>query len=240
MAPLAMQQFELAAQLYGRVGKNGPSLRAEQAVVDLAPESLPRRIRLAELYSKENLPAEAAREFRLAGGLLKKQGRIDDWAKVTERLLFHAPTDTAASNELARHYLAQNDGLKALTRLQTSFKENRQDREQLELLSQAFLRLQKPDKAVAVLKELARLASDRRAAESVFRKVLSIDPNDADAKTALGGGSLPAANVTQSNFTSALILNSPSPGPVPASKTTPLPASANSAGRPGHTSGDVG
>ncbi len=231
-APLAMQQFELAAQLYGRVGKNGPSLRAEQAVVDLAPESLPRRIRLAELYSKENLPAEAAREFRLAGGLLKKQGRLDDWAKVTERLLFHAPTDTAASNELARHYLAQNDGLKALTRLQTSFKENRQDREQLELLSQAFLRLQKPDKAVAVLKELARLAADRRAAESVFRKVLAIDPNDADAKTALGGGSLPAANVTQSNFTSALILNSPSPGPVPASKTTPLPASANSAGRP--------
>ncbi len=231
-APLAMQQFELAAQLYTRAGKNGQSLRAEQAVVDLAPESLPRRIRLAELYSKENLPSEAAREFRQASLLLKKQGRMDDWAKVVERLLFHEPSDVATSNELARHYLSHNDGLKALSRLQSSFKENRQDAEQLDLLSQAFVKLQKPDKAIAVLKELARLTSDRKAAESVFRKVLAIDANDVEAKTALGGGSLPSPTATQTNFTSALILNSPSPGPVPASKSSPLPASATSSGRP--------
>ena len=231
--PLAMQQYEQAAQLYGRSGSSAQALVAEQAVVDLAPDSLPRRIRIAELYSKENLTSEAAREFRLAGALLKKQGRIEDWARVVERLLFHSPSDVAASNELARHYLSQNEGLKALSRLQTSFKENRQDREQLELLSQAFLKLQKPDKAIAVLKELARLTSDRKAAETVYQQVLAIDPNDAEAKSALGGGSLPAANASQTNFTSALILNSPSPGPVPASKNSPLPpASTVSGGRP--------
>ena len=230
--PLAMQQFELAAQLYSRVGKHAQSLRAEQAVVDLAPESLPRRIRLAELYSKESLPTEAAREFRQASLLLKSQNRMDDWAKVVERLLFHAPSDVAISNELARYYLSVNDSLRALSRLQTSFKEHRNDKELLELLAQAFVKLQKPDKAIAVLKELARLHNDRRAAESVYRKVLAIDPSDVDAQGAVGGGSLPAASAAQTHFTSALILNSPSPGPVPSSKSSPIPGSVVSAGRP--------
>ncbi len=230
--PLAMQQFELAAQLYMRAGRNSQSLAAEQAVVDLAPESLPRRIRIAELYSKESLPTEAAREFEKAAQLLRKQGRLDDWAKVMERLLFHAPSQITQSNELARYYLAQGDGLRALSRLQASYKENRQDRDQLELLVQSFMLLQKPDKAVAVLKELARQTPDRKVAESVYRKILEIDPTDVDAKGALGGGSLPSASSSQTNFTSALILNSPSPGPMPASKSSPLPSSSVSASRP--------
>lgn len=245
--PLAMQQFELAAQLYMRASRTAQSLAAEQAVVDLAPDSLPRRIRIAELYSKENLPTEAAREFEKAAQLLRKQGRLDDWAKVMERLLFHAPGQIAESNELARYYLAQGDALRALSRLQASYKVNRQDRDQLELLSQTFLLLQKPDKAVAVLKEQARQTQDRKVAESVYRKILEIDPTDADAQVALGGGLLPSATSSQTNFTSALILNSPSPGPVPASKSSPLPASTVSArptpsvvpAMPARTSSDI-
>ncbi|HMU40550.1 MAG TPA: tetratricopeptide repeat protein [Pseudomonadota bacterium] len=229
--PLAMQQFELAAQLFLRAGKTAQSLLAEQAVVDLAPESLPRRIRLAELYSKENLPNEAAREFERAAQLLRKLGRLDEWVKVLDRLLFVAPQNVAASNDLARHFLSQGEALKALARLQSGFKQDRQDRAQLELLAQAFLILHKPDKAVAVLKELARQTADRQGAESVYRRVLDIEPSDPDAKAALSGGSLPSASSAKTKFTSALILNSPSPGPVPASKTSPVPPSTVSGSR---------
>lgn len=230
--PLAMQQFELAAQLYSRVGKMTHSLAAEQAVVDLAPESLPRRIRLAELYSKENLSVEAAREFEKAARLLRKLNRADDWVKVMERWLFVAPHNLAASNELAQHFLKQGDGLKALARLQAGYKVNRKDGDQLELLAQAFLVLKKPDKSVAVLKELARYSQDRKAAETVYKRVLEIDPTDPDARTALAGGALPSASSANTQLTSALILNSPSPGPVPASKQSPLPPTEQSAGPP--------
>ena len=57
-----MQQFELAAQLT-RASRTAQSLAAEQAVVDLAPTVCRVASALQELYSKENLPTEAAREF---------------------------------------------------------------------------------------------------------------------------------------------------------------------------------
>ena len=45
----ASQQYEQVAQLYTRAGKLREALKAEQAIVDMVPDNIARRIKLAEL-----------------------------------------------------------------------------------------------------------------------------------------------------------------------------------------------
>lgn len=215
----ATQQYELASQALTRQGKVRDALRAEQAIVDIMPDSIARRIKLAELYSKENMYSDAAREFAQAAAYLRNAGRMDDYAKVAERLLFHAPTNLDALKELARYYMKAGDGPRALTRLQAGFKVAPKDPEILDLLADAFAALGKNDKSVAVLKELAHIYTERgalAAARSTWQRILGLDGNDTDAKTALSqSASLPQPTGPASGPLQAKLFNSPVPGSMP-------------------------
>lgn len=238
----ASQQYELAAQLYTRAGRLREALAAEQALVDMVPDNIARRIKLAELYSRENLYPDAAREFSAAAAVLRSTGRMDDFAKVSERLLFHAPDNLEVTKDLARYYLQQNDAVRALTRLQGGFKVDRKDVELLDLLAQAFERMSKPDKAISVLRELARIYTERgalSAADSVNRHILELDPQDDAARAALShsapsprrmggqGGGQPGGqgagkSGSNSNLNAALF-NSPVPQPAPGTPPPSVP-----------------
>ena len=242
----ASQQYELAAQLYTRAGRLREALAAEQALVDMVPDNIARRIKLAELYSRENLYPDAAREFSAAAAVLRSTGRMDDFAKVSERLLFHAPDNLEVTKDLARYYLQQGDAVRALTKLQGGFKVDRKDVELLDLLAQSFERMSKPDKAVSVLRELARIYTERgalSAADSVNRHILELDPKDDAARAALShsapsprrlggqggqGGQLGGQGAGKSGSNSnlnAALFNSPVPQPTPSSQPgTPPPS----------------
>lgn len=215
----ASQQYELAAQLYTRAGRLREALAAEQAVVDMVPDNIARRIKLAEMYSRENLYPDAAREFSAAASVLRSTGRMDDFAKVAERLLFHAPDNLEVTKDLSRYYLQHGDAVRALTKLQAGFKVDRKDVELLELLAQAFERMNKPDKAISVLREQARIYSERgalSAADSVNRHILELDPKDEAARAALSHspGAQRAAGAGKSGSNSnlnAALFNSPVP-----------------------------
>jgi len=231
----ATQQYELAAQSLYRAGKIRDSLRAEQAIVDMSPDSIARRIKLAELYSKENMYSDAAREFSAAAAFLHSSGRLEDYAKVAERLLFHAPQSLEAIKELSRYYLKSGDAVRALTRLQGGFKVDSKDPEILELLAETFLVLGKNDKSVAVFKELARIYTERgalAAARSIYQRVATIDTNDADAKSALQSG-VPRTPQSTSGPLQEKLFNSPMPQTMPSGTTgaggTPLPSMLPSA-----------
>ena len=232
----ASQQYELAAQLFTRAGRLREALAAEQAVVDMVPDNIARRIKLAELYSRENLYPDAAREFSAAAAVLRSTGRMDDFAKVAERLLFHAPDNLEVTKDLARHYLQQGEAMRALTKLQAGFKVDRKDVELLDLLSQSFERMNKPDKAVSVLRELARIYAERgasAAADSVNRHILELDPKDESARAALSrspgspraGGTATGKSGSNSNLNAALF-NSPVPNSSPNVVTVTPPPGA--------------
>ena len=231
----ASQQYEQAAQLYNRAGRVRDALSAEQAIVDMLPDNIARRIKLAELYSRENLYPEAAREFGAAATVLRSMGRLEDFAKVAERLLFHAADNLEVTKDLSRYYLQQGDAVRALTKLQVGFKVDRKDVELLDLLAQAFERMSKPDKAVSVLRELARIYSERgalSAADSVNRRILELDPKDEAARAALshspssrrvaaGQTTQPGQSGSNSNLNAALF-NSPVPQTAPQSGAVAL------------------
>jgi pilus assembly protein FimV len=203
----AMQHFESVAAHFHREGNTKEALATVKKLVDLDPENIATRIKLAELYSKERLIDDAASEFSVACEQLRRQGRQDDFLKVAERLLWHKPDNQALNRELAGLYLRRNDPRRALQKLQACFKADPRDVETLGLLAQAFQALEQKAKTVSVLKELARIHVEnkqRDQAGDVFRKILEFVPSDADAISFLGPGAHAAVRPSPSQSPSPL------------------------------------
>ena len=70
----AMQQYETVAAFYHREGKTREALAALKQIVELDPETVANRIKLAELYSKEQMAREAIDEFSRAAEQLHGAG----------------------------------------------------------------------------------------------------------------------------------------------------------------------
>ncbi|MBP6841506.1 MAG: tetratricopeptide repeat protein, partial [Kofleriaceae bacterium] len=153
----AMQHFESVAGHFHREGKTREALATVRQLVELDPDNVATRIKLAELYSKEQLVDEAIKEFTAACEHLRRQARQDDFIKVAERLFFHKPDNVPLARELAGLYLRRNDPRRALQKLQVCFKHEPRDVDTLALLAQAFQGLDQKGKTVQVLKELARI-----------------------------------------------------------------------------------
>ncbi|HUJ63160.1 MAG TPA: tetratricopeptide repeat protein, partial [Kofleriaceae bacterium] len=185
----AMQHYESVAAHFHREGNTKEALDTVKKLVDLDPENIATRIKLAELYSKEGLVDDAVSQFTVACEQLRRQNRQDDFVKVAERLLWHKPDNHALNRELAGLYLRRNDPRRALQKLQACFKADPRDPETLGLLALAFQALDQRAKTVSVLKELARIQVENKArdkAAEVYRKILEIVPNDPDALQYLG------------------------------------------------------
>ena len=240
----AMQHFESVAAHFHREGNTKEALATVKKLVDLDPENIATRIKLAELYSKETLVDDAVAEFTVACEQLRRQGRQDDFVKVAERLLWHKPDNHALNRELAGLYLRRNDPRRALQKLQASFKADARDVETLGLLAQAFQALDQKAKTVSVLKELARIHTEnkqRDKAVEVFRKIIEFVPTDADAREFLAldkpANGPPAQTMPQKPVSPAAPpaspkeppVRAPTPPPVFTRTPTPLPVSLRAA-----------
>ncbi|MEZ4364953.1 MAG: tetratricopeptide repeat protein [Kofleriaceae bacterium] len=214
----AMQHFEAVAGHFHREGNTKEALATVRQLVELDPENVATRIKLAELYSKENLTADAIAEFIRATDQLRKQARQEDFIKVAERLLWHQPENIALSRELAALYLRRGDARRALQKLQACFKADARDVETLAMLAQAFQALDQGAKTVSVLKELAKIHDENKQtakADAVFRKILEFVPNDPDALARVGVNAMP-----------------PTPPPTRAATPPPLRATTGRAATP--------
>lgn len=228
----AMQHFESVAAHFHREGNTKEALATVKKLVDLDPENIATRIKLAELYSKEGLVEDAGTEFAVACEQLRRQGRQDDFVKVAERLLWHKPENHALNRELAGLYLRRNDPRRALQKLQACFKADSRDVDTLGLLAQAFQALDQKTKTVSVLKELARIHQENKArdkATEVFRKILEFSPADPDAVKFLGLDKapqpraptpMPVSPADAHNFNQKLNITSDLPSVQPSARMT--------------------
>lgn len=192
----AMAQYQSVANHFERAGNARASFDTLRKMLDLDPDNVASRIKLAEMYSKEGMTAEAVQEFRNAASYLKERNRIDDYIKVVERLIFHEPGDIELTREVANIYLAKGDTKRALAKLQICFKANPRDAETLELLARAFRDLGQVNKTVSVYRELAKIYGDEGDVDrqrDTWKKVLEHAPDDAEAMQALGMESQAAA-----------------------------------------------
>lgn len=181
----AMQQYEMAASVYGKQGNVAEALAAMRRIVDLNPEHVLARIKLAEAASQAGMKGEAIAAFRMAADQLKAQGRTDEFLRVAERLLAHAPNDMALAKEAAAGYIERGNARFALSKLQPCFNANPRDLETLNLLAKAFEQLGQVAKTLSVTKEIGRIHKEAgRSTESLaaFQRALALDPSDEEAK----------------------------------------------------------
>jgi pilus assembly protein FimV len=178
----ALQQLELGAAALQRAGRAAEAMPALRQMVELHPENVVSRIKLAESASQAGALDEAVREFTEAAAQLKAQGRGDEYVRVAERLLFHQPHNFPVARELAASYVARGNPRLALAKLQAPLKAAPRDPANVELLARAFEPLDAP-KALSVWRELAQIydgvgrATERDAA---VRSALALDFGDAE------------------------------------------------------------
>ncbi len=192
----AAAYYQLVASQYEQAGDIRSSLNIFKKLVDLSPDNVTSRVKLGELYSRENMPTEAADELKRAAGYLKLNKRLEDLQRVLERLCALDPNNLQTARELAEAYLAAGDQKRALTKLQLCFNAQPREIETLELLARAFIGMGQQAKAASVYKELVKLLTEQNRLDEAadFRlRLQQIEPNE----------SASVRNLTESLITSA-------------------------------------
>jgi tetratricopeptide (TPR) repeat protein len=218
----ALIQLEQLADIHQRTGQTGRMVEALTRMAELNPGNIATRLRIAEQHSKDGNAAAAVVQFRLACDQLREQGRMDDFAKVAERLLFHDPNAVDVAREAAVHYLENRQYKRALAKLQVCFSRDHRDVRTLELLAEAFDGLGQPEKSVSVYNEIAHVigdGGDQQKRRQIYERILAIDPQNQAALTALGKGQSAPTRVARPAPDGL-----PSPAGAPAAAAEPQPA----------------
>lgn len=216
----ALATYEHVAGGFARAGDIDRALSTLAKMTDIDPENIPVRIKFAEALSKAGRTKDAAEAFEIGAGLLKQQGRIEDFIKVAERLLFHRPEDAQLARELAALYLERDDPKRALSKLQLCFKADPKDTATLELLAQAFNKLGQLPKTISVYREVARIHQEANRHEErarTLKTILELDPGDAEARQALASFAAGSASVRRDIAPPASAVVEPSRAGAPSS-----------------------
>jgi pilus assembly protein FimV len=182
----AAQQYDHAATAFQRAGRLKEAMSAIAQIVEMNPDQVMSRVRLAELAAQAGNNEDAAREFGRAAEQLDEQGRGDDYLRVAERLMAIQPDNFALARKVAVRHLERQNPKAALAKLQACYNADAQDPETLSLLANTFEQLGQNDKTLSSLRQLAKVYEDRRMTaerNQTVQRILQLDPNDP-----LGGG----------------------------------------------------
>jgi len=235
----AMAFFQVVVAHHERKGDTKATFATLKKMVDLDPENVSSRLKLAELYAREQMGGEALTEFKRAADWLERNNRPDERLRVLERIASLEPDNVQLARSLAHDYLARGDHKRALAKLQLCFKADPRDIPTLILLAQAFAALNHTSKTLSVYKELAKLHAERgQAAEArdAWGKIERLDPSDADllawkashrAPAAAAPAAAPArqasparTSMSQSIAAAQVAAAAPPPPPPPAATVT--------------------
>jgi len=188
----ALEQYLLVARFYEQRQRRPEAARILRRVLDLKPESIPARLRLAELCRADKRADEAAEQFGRVCDLLLSGRKYQDYLKVAERLVFLKPDDLQRTRELITILLEQGNPKRALHHLQRGLQMAPEDPELLELLARTFLDLRQTSKTVQVLEELARLhekGGNKSKAQQLRRRARELTSGGSGVSSP--GGSVP-------------------------------------------------
>ncbi len=179
----AMAFFQVVVVHHERKGDSKATFATLKKMVDLDPENVSSRLKLAELYAREQMGGEALAEFKRSADWLERNNRPDERLRVLERIASLEPDNVQLARSLAHDYLARGDHKRALAKLQLCFKADPRDIPTLILLAQAFTALNHTSKTLSVYKELAKLHAERNQhseSRDAWGKIERLDPSDPD------------------------------------------------------------
>lgn len=180
----AVRAYHQAQKIYKSRGDAARQTEVLERMIALDPDDIGMRIQLAERYAKDNEVTRALEFFEFAAERLDQEGRTDEFVQVAERIIFLRDDAPDLRRRVIDIYLSNGQYRHALSHLQVCFKREPQNPQILDRLSQAFERLDRGDKAVLVLHELANLPAtqaNERECEHIYERILAIQPDDARA-----------------------------------------------------------
>jgi len=185
----AVRELTQACEMYHQVGDAGHELDAVARLVLLDKSNLTAHLKVAEALSRAGRRDQAAAIFRQLAGRLLESGETGDWERVSERVIFHDPRDVTTAHDLALHYVRSGRYPEALSKLIICYESEPNDVELLELIIETLAYLGQRDRAAALNRQLiARYQRSglKKEAEAALERQHGLDPDDADAKRAMG------------------------------------------------------
>lgn len=115
----AINQYLIVIHYYQNHGQKEKVLEVAQHMVDTDPQSVPCRMRLAEIYFNQGLQSEALKEYELIGNQLKEEGgkQLSLLIEVLEKVFFRRPQDKNLLKELCILYLKNHNPAAVIKKL---------------------------------------------------------------------------------------------------------------------------
>lgn len=173
----AIAQYHQAQRIYAQHGDGEAQRDILERMVRLEPEDPALRIKLAEHYARAGMRGEAIGLFRYAAQQFEEDGRVEDYLKVSERIIYLKPANLELRDTVVRRYMELGEYKRALKHLQTLFKSNRTNLDVLRMLAIAFERTGQPDKAALVLGEVGLIHErngQTQQRDGVYRQIMRL------------------------------------------------------------------
>ena len=181
----AALSYELAAQALAAQGKDREALSAVQRIVEMSPENVARRIRLAEQYAQAHMFQDAVREFQAAEACLLDGERMEEAARVAKRLHSVEEARKQAEDQDPSALVAEADSFlrlglfdQAVNHLAAALNANPGLRALREPLAKLYVVQGHYSRAAAELRELVAHGPQRPDEIRLLRYVLRLDQHD--------------------------------------------------------------
>ncbi len=171
----AINQYNAMIAIYEKNGNYKDSLEIIKKVLELSPNDILMRMKLAEIYYREGMNQEAIGEYKNTAQFLKENNRFDEYIRVLERLTAIDPENIEHLIEIAEIYLSRGDFTTTMQKLQQAYKINPKEPRVLNLIADVFRKNNQIANAVAAYKELLNVytASGKTKEADGIRRIIT-------------------------------------------------------------------
>jgi tetratricopeptide (TPR) repeat protein len=179
----ARTQYLVVADAYTRAGENKQVLKVLHRIADLDPHNTDIRLKLAEGYLKESMPADAAKAYSEAASRLHESAQFEKSLAAYSKALELRPNDMVALRGLVSAHVALGTADDAAELLEKAVAAEPDDVELISMLAQAYVDAEDApgaERATAML--MSQDASNHRRYIEVARVYLKLGQEDEAAR----------------------------------------------------------
>lgn len=184
----ATLRYQTAVNYYVKIGNKLAAINILRKIIELYPGNVNFVIKLANMLVAEKMNHEAEKLLTPLADALKSSDKLNEYATVLKLLYTATNGDTEIGKSLVNLYLRSGSFTNALAVLQKLIVDNPETIEFLEKLVFVFEKLGEKRKLTAVYKQIAAVYAQKQnfiERDSLYRKVLEIDPHDREALSGL-------------------------------------------------------
>jgi tetratricopeptide (TPR) repeat protein len=157
----ARQQYLQVADAYARAGQTRKALEAYQRIADLDPANTSVRMKLGEIYSRENMTDQAHESFIMAGAEFLRKGDTEQALNANLKAIAINPESRQGLTAIATIYTQQGQADRAISILCDAFERSPGDVELLTILGRTYLSAGLMDDAERTFLSLVELDRNR-------------------------------------------------------------------------------